>query len=406
MAFSWLGFRRNKKTSERSSSKRQAFKPLMERLEDRLNPTPGVSVLQFHITPPSGNPVTGNPTPAFGGTDYVANMPTVGNAQVTVIVDRITDPGDNVALNTTVSAQFATEDETAISGTNYTQTTGTVTIPAGQTSATFTVTILHVAPQQDGGLPGNKVFGIGLTNPSAQATINPLGDQSGVTIQDTNGTANQRYVNNIFFELLNRPADPGALNFFAPQLAAGTSKEAICIQIEGSVNANGRNEYNDNQTNIIYQSFLGRNATLNELNAAQALLTNNPTTGASLQTIKANVIASDEYFANAGGTNPGFVQAMYRDLLNRNPDTGGEAFYVNLAATQGRLAAVNNILGQVETIDDLTSAFYAKYLNRPADQPGQSFFRGELQSNVQLQIIINQFLGSTNEYFDGLPTNG
>src|SRR5262249_25294486 len=154
---------------------------------------------------------------------------------------------------------------------------------------------LNVPPQQDGGLPGNKTFGLGLSNPSAQATINPLADLSAVTIKDSNGTQNQRYINNIFFELLNRPADPGALNFFAPQLAAGTSKEAVCIQIEGSVNANGRNEYNDNQTNIIYQSLLGRNATLVELNNAQALLTNNPTTGASLQTLKANVIASDEY---------------------------------------------------------------------------------------------------------------
>jgi hypothetical protein len=375
----------------------------MERLEDRLNPTPGVSVIQFHITPPSGDPVTGNPVPAFGGVDYTTTEPTSGTSQVTITVDRITDPGDNVALNTTVSAQFATEDETAVAGTNYTQTVGTVTIPAGQTSATFTVDILHLTPQPDGSLPGNKVFGIGLSNPSAEATLNSLADQTAVTIKDSGGTQNQRYINDIFFELLNRPADPGALNFYAPQLAAGTSKEAICIQIEGATSgANGSNEFNQNQTNAIYQELLGRNATLNELNDAQAILTNNPTTGGSLQAIKANVLASADYFAAAGSTNNGFVQAMYRDILNRNPDAGGEAFYVNLANTQGRLAAATNLLGQVEAIDTLITNYYTIYLNRPADQPGATFFRGELQSNVQLQIIINQFLGSTNEYFDGV----
>jgi len=375
---------------------------MMERLEDRLNPTPGVSVIQFHITPPSGDPVSGTPTPAFGGVDYITTMPTAGTSQVTITVDRITDPGDNVALNTTVSADFATQDETGVAGTNYTQSTGTVTIPAGQTSATFTIDVLNVPPQQDGGLPGNKVFGLGLSNPSAQATINPLADQSAVTIVDSNGTQNQRFVNDIFFELLNRPADPGALNFFAPQLAAGTSKEAICLQIEGSVNANGRNEYNDNQTNIIYQDLLGRDATLNELNASQALLTNNATTGASLLAIRANVLASADYFTLSGSTTAGFVERMYQDVLNRNADSGGEAFFINLANTQGRLVAAQTILGSVEAIDDLTTSFYAKYLNRPADQPGQSFFRGELQSNVQLQIVINQFLGSTNEYIDGV----
>jgi len=374
----------------------------MERLEDRLNPTPGVSVIQFHITPPSGDPVTGTPIPAFGGVDYMTPMPTTGTNQVTITVDRITDPGDTVALNTTVSATFTTQDETGIAGTNYAQSTGTVTIPAGQTSATFTVDVLHVNPLQDGGLPGNKVFGIGLTNPSAAATINPLGDQTAVTIQDTNGTQNQRYINDVFFELLNRPADPGALDFFAPQLSAGTSKEQICLQIEGSVNANGRNEYTDNQTNIIYQDLLGRNATLDELNAAHTLLTDNPTTGGSLLTLRANVLASDEYFANAGSTNAGFVQQMYRDVLNRNPDAGGEAFYLNLANTQGRLAAATDMLGQVEAINDLTTSYYAKYLNRPVDDPGQGFYLNELQSNVQLQIVINQFLGSTTEYIDGV----
>lgn len=405
MAFSWLGSRRNKKTSNRAISgaaKRHAFKPLMERLEDRLNPTPGVSIIQFHITPPSGDPVTGSPTPAFGGVDVITTEPTTGTSQVTITVDRITDPGDTVALNTDVSATYATEDETGIAGTNYTQTTGTVTIPAGQTSATFTVDILHVGTLADGGLPGNKVFGIGLTNPSAEATLNPLADQSAITIKDSGGTQNQRYINDVFFELLNRPADPGALNFFAPQLAAGTSKEAICLQIEGSVNANGRNEYNDNQTNIIYQEFLGRDATLNELNAAQALLTNNPTTGSSLQAIKANVIASADYFTKAGATDVGFVQSMYRDILNRNPDQGGQNFYLSIVSSQGRLAAVSDMLGQVEAIDDLLVNYYTIYLNRPADQPGQTFYRGELQANAQLQLIINQFLGSTNEYFDGV----
>lgn len=402
MAFFWLGSRRNKKSSNSGNVKKHAFKPLMECLEDRLNPTPGISVIQFHFTPPSGDIVTGTPIPTFGTADYTVVEPTSGTSQVTVTVDRITDPGDNVALNTTVSATFTTQDETGIAGTNYTQTTGTVTIPAGQTSATFTVDILHLPAQPDGSLPGNKSFGIGLTNPSAQATINPALDQSAVLIQDSGGTQNQRYINNIFFELLNRPADPGALNFFAPQLAGGTAKEAICLQIEGSVNSIGRNEYNDNQTNIIYQHLLGRNATINELNDAQALLTNNPTTGGSLQTIKANLLASAEYFANAGSTTAGFVEAMYRDILNRNPDAGGQAFYVALADSQGRLAASTNLLGQVEAIDDLVQSYYTKYLNRPGEQGGLGFYRGELQSNLQLQIVINQFLGSTTEYIDGV----
>jgi Domain of unknown function (DUF4214)/Calx-beta domain len=400
VVFSWFSIRRNSKTSaSKDLAKKYTFKPRMEQLEDRLTPTAGVSVLQFHISPPSGAP---NFT--FGGTDYTTVEPTSGISELTVTVDRTTDPGDTVALNTTVSAQFATVDESAIAGTNYTQTSGTVTILGGQTSATFTVDILNVPPSQDGSLQGNKVFGIGLTSPSAEATINPLGSSTAVTIKDSSGTQNQRFVNAAFFELLNRPADTGALQFFAGELDGGTSTGVIVLQIETAVNATGRSEFNDNTINNVFQEFLGRNADLGALNAFGAQLT----AGTSIQTIKAEVMSSDEYFANAGGTNNTFVEAMYRDIVNRNADPGGEAFWVSQLTTPSsagsRLNVLNSFLAQTEAVQDLVTNFYTIYLNRGPDTGGFNFYTGELQSAVPLQTVINQFLTSTPEYFNQLAT--
>lgn len=410
MVFSWFSFRRNaKKTvvkrSRNDSAGNPSFKPRMEVLEDRLTPTAGVSVLQFQITPNSGNVAPFS----LGGTDYITTEPTSGTSQVTITVVRTTDPGDNVALNTTVSAQYATGDETALAGTNYTQTDGTITIPAGQTSATFTVPILNVPFNTGGPLQGNKVFGIELSNPSAEATINPVAALSAVTIKDSSGTQDQRYINDVFFELLNRPADPGALSFFAPQLDAGTAKGVILLEIESSVNASGRNEYNDNTVNNIFQQFLGRNADLGALNAFGTELTN----GSGIQQIEAQVIGSDEYFANAGGTNNAFIEAMYRDLVNRNPDSSGEAFYTNLIneisqqnptlpQSQVRAQVATNFIGQTETIHDEINNFYVIYLNRNSDTGGLNFFTSELQTNTPLQTVINQFLGSTDEYFNNV----
>ncbi len=406
MVFSWFSIRRAAKAiaqnKSRKDSRNPSFKPRVEALETRLTPTAGVSVIQFHIAPASGSP-----TFALGGTDYITTEPTSGTSQVTLTVDRITDPGDVVALGTTVSAQFSTGDETAIAGTNYTQTTGTVTIPAGQTSATFTVDILNVPPPQDGSLVGNKVFGVELSNPSAEATINPSADLSAVTIKDSSGTQNERYINQVFFELLNRPADPGALQFFAPQLAAGTAKEVVLLEIESSVNASGRNEYQDNTINNVFQQFLGRNADLGALNFYDAQLTN----GVGIQQIEAQVIGSDEYFANAGSTNNGFVEAMYRDIVNREPDAGGEAFYINLinettqqnpnfTQAQVRTSVATNFLGQTEGIQDLLTTFYTDFLNRNPDAGGFQFYTTQLQNGTPLQTVINQFLGSTEEYFN------
>ena len=424
MAFSWFGFRRKMKSAARRSSsmdlaKLLSFKPRMETLEDRLTPTAGVSVLQFHITPPPGAP-----TFAFGGVDLVTTMPTTGTSTVTVTVDRITDPGDTVALNTTVSAQFATTDETAMAGTNYTEDTGTVTIPAGQTSATFAVTILNVPTQPGGALVGNQVFGVSLSNPSAEATINPAADAAAVTIKDSSGTQNQRYINAVFQELLDRPADPGALQSFGGELAGGTAKGVVLVQIETSVNASGRNEYNDNTVNNLFQQFLGRNADLGALNFYGAQLTTsgvplplaNPSGGTtsppgSIQLIQAEIMGSDEYFTNAGGDNTAFISQMYRDLLNRNPDAGGAAFYLNLINQTSqqnptepqsavRSSVATNFLGQTEPIQDELTTFYSIYLNRNADPSGLAFYTQQLQSSVPLQTVINEFLGSTNEYFN------
>lgn len=413
MAFSWFGFRRNKTSNAKSNSgkdlvKKLAFKPRMEVLEDRLTPTAGVSVLQFHIVA-AGNP---NATPAtfnFGGTDLITTEPTSGTSQLTVEVDRTTDPGDTVALSTTVSATYTTTDETATAGTNYTATTGTITIPGGQTSATSTVPILNVAPLQDGSLQGNKVFGIGLSDPSVGATINPQADSTAVTIKDSSGTQNQRYVNDVFFELLNRPADPGALQAFGGELAAGTAKGVVLLQIETAVNAAGRNEYNDNTVNNLFQQFLGRNADLGALNFYGSELSS----GAGIQQLEAQIIGSDEYFANAGGTNTAFISAMYRDLLNRNPDSGGLAFYTNFineqtqenpTAPQSTIRATTaaNLLGQTETITDQVTLFYTIYLNRQPDNSGLAFYINQLQNGVTLQAVTNEFLASTPEYFNNV----
>ena len=319
MAFSWFGSRRKMKSGARHTSstnlaKSLSFKPKMEALEDRLTPTAGVSVLQLHVAPPSGAPLF-----TFGGTDLVTTEPTTGTSTVTITVDRITDQGDTAALNTTVSAHFSTTDETALAGTNYAANSGIVTIQAGQTSATFTVTILNVPANPNGSLEGNSVFGVSLSDPSAEATLNPQASAAAVTIKDSSGTPNERYVNDVFQNLLDRPADPGALQSFGGELNGGTSTGVILIQIETSVNQAGRNEYSDNTINNLFQQFLGRNADLGALNFFGTQLTSgvalplaqpnpgNISAPGNIQLIQAEIMGSDEYFATAGGTNTGFI---------------------------------------------------------------------------------------------------
>ncbi|HEY1686388.1 MAG TPA: Calx-beta domain-containing protein [Tepidisphaeraceae bacterium] len=100
-----------------------------------------------------------------------------------------------------VTVNYATADDSAIAGTNYTATTGTLTIPAGATSGQIPVTIL-------GGVSGSADFVLNLsgstnatlTTPSVTATItNPNSALPSLSIADvsinqpTSGTANATF---------------------------------------------------------------------------------------------------------------------------------------------------------------------------------------------------------------------
>jgi hypothetical protein len=311
-----------------------------------------------------------------------------------VTVDRTGDISGAATVN------YTTADETATAGINYTATSGTLQFAAGQASLTFDVPILHTQPAADGSLSGPKVFGISLSNASTGDSINATAGITAITIKDTNGTQNQRYVNDVFFELLNRPADPGALQFYGGLLQGGASRGSVLLNIESAV-VGGHNEYLDNTVNRLYQSYLGRNADPGGLVAFTTELTN----GATIQKVQSEIMGSDEYFQAAGSTNQNFVSAAYRDLLNRNPDAGGLTFYLNMLSTPStvtqRTAVIANLLGQTESIQDVLNTYYAIYLNRNADPSGLDFFTVQLQNNTSYQTIVNEFLGSTDEYFNG-----
>ncbi len=76
-----------------------------------------------------------------------------------------------------VTVDYATADVTAAAGTDYTAASGTLTIPAGQTSGTVTVPVLVDTSQS-----GQLTFDLNLTNPSPNALLD--GGQAVGTITD------------------------------------------------------------------------------------------------------------------------------------------------------------------------------------------------------------------------------
>src|SRR5207253_3690630 len=111
--------------------------------------------------------------------------------------------------------------------------------------------------------------------------------------------------------------------------------------------------------------------------------------------VEAIIAGSPEYFSvRAGGTNDGFINAIYSDLLHRAPDPGGQATFSQFLKTGTTAQAAALILGSPEYKQDLVDSFYVQFLHRHADANGLATFTGLLESGVRDEVVIADILSS------------
>ena len=83
-------------------------------------------------------------------------------------------------------------------------------------------------------------------------------------------------------------------------------------------------EYWIDQVQLNYLTLLGRQADAAGLTSNVNFLV----AGGTIEQMQANLLGSPEYFTSqGGGTNQGFLTALYQDLLNRSVDAAAQALY-------------------------------------------------------------------------------
>jgi hypothetical protein len=110
--------------------------------------------------------------------------------------------------------------------------------------------------------------------------------------------------------------------------------------------------------------------------------------------------ASGEYFTNrGGGTNDGFLTALYQDALNRAVDpTGLAAWEQALANGTTRQQVATAIFGSGEYDTDLVQNYYQTYLGRSADSAGLNGFVTALQNGARNESVILDIMTSQEYY--------
>jgi hypothetical protein len=281
----------------------------------------------------------------------------------------------------------------------------TVTATSDNTALIPNPMVIYTRPNLTGTLTYTPVAGAKGT-----ATIT-------VTVHDDGGTANggvdtktltftvhvgvtpeQLYVQHLYEDLLHRDPGNDELAFWTGRLASGASNGDVARALISS------QEHEQLVVSSLYTSLLGRTADVAGLSFFSSQLA---TSGDEASTIAA-IAATDEFFNLAGGSNGGFVTALYHDLLGRSSDAQGMAFW------QGRLDAGAShrdvALGFVKSaefhglqVDDPSALFaaepgwYQTYLHRDGDRAGTSFFDAQLAAGQTAQTVQLEML-ATPEY--------
>jgi hypothetical protein len=217
---------------------------------------------------------------------------------------------------------------------------------------------------------------------------NFIGSQANTSV--VSGTQNQRFLNQLYLDLLGRTVDSFGLGTWTAALSQGATRTAIAQAIEASP------EYLTDVVQGYYRAYLHRDAEPAGLNGWVASLE----AGATKEQVKAAIIGSPEYFQNrGGGTTNGYLSALYQDGLGRAIDpTGQSTFSAALAAgaTPGQVAAA--IFASDEYRQDLIQTDFTAFLHRSVDSFGLTSFLNALRGGATDQDLAAAILGS-GEYF-------
>jgi hypothetical protein len=193
-----------------------------------------------------------------------------------------------------------------------------------------------------------------------------------------------RLVHALYVDLLGRLADTGGALYQAGRLGAGASVASVVRSLTAS------GEYRRALVDRFYQDYLGRPAD------RAGLATWSPWTTVLRTEVQAKLLASGEYFTKAGGTNGGFVDALFRDVLGRSADPGGRAAFVSLLDRgRSRYAVAKTLLTSPEGWGHVVDDLYRHFLRRPSDSSGRAFWRARLAAGTSVEGVIAALAGST-----------
>jgi hypothetical protein len=193
----------------------------------------------------------------------------------------------------------------------------------------------------------------------------------------------QALVTQLFVDLLGRQPDAAGLGAASNALLQGTSEGAL---VGGIVNSP---EFLGREVQTAFTQILGRGADAGAINAGVSFLQS----GQTLEQLEAQLAASDEFFAAAGGTDAGFITLLYQRVLHRDPtQLELNGWLQGRALGGGRLDVAMGIVTSQEANQDVLVTFYTNFLGRIPDPVGLETWTSVFTQNPNELAILTNFL--------------
>jgi uncharacterized repeat protein (TIGR03803 family) len=237
-----------------------------------------------------------------------------------------------------------------------------------------------------------------ITGAGATATVGTTGRILEELLPDgTRGTPNQRFISEVYRDLLRRKVDLGGLAYWSGLLDAGMNTNQVAIAIENDPG----NEFRTIEVQDLYSQYLHRAADPLGLNGGIGFLRS----GGTVEQLASFLAGSDEYFRNRGSSsNQSWEDAIIQDALNR-PINSADRAAMDAAFAQGMSRAEVTAtvpLSYQEYRQDLVESIYMRYLDRNVDPVGMNNDLNALNLGWTDERVIAGTIGEPvlNEFFN------
>ncbi len=216
------------------------------------------------------------------------------------------------------------------------------------------------------------------------------GNDRVVALRAPGRTATESLVYAAYEDFVDRAPTPAELTAGTAALGAGSPAQRAAF-VKGLSTSD---VYLAAVVNRLYQDTLGRNGDSGGVGYWSGQLRSGKQ---SVAQVAASFYSSGEYFRGFGASsNETWVRDLYAKVLIRPADAGGVAYWVNIAATKGRLAVALPMYQSSESARTRVRGLYTLLLDRAPDSAGLTYWAGQVVTSGDLALAVN--LAGSNEY--------